>query len=72
VVRARQGAPLVKGNSYGIEINVIGHVRASDVMRSAQSSDARQRDRPARAKFEKASAGDDRKSSGLTGWMLGN
>jgi hypothetical protein len=35
MVRARHGAPLVKGNSHGIEINAIGHVRASDVTRSA-------------------------------------
>jgi len=28
MVRARHGAPLVKGNSHGIEINAIGHVRA--------------------------------------------
>jgi hypothetical protein len=34
-VRARHGAPLVKGNSHGIEINTIGHVRASGVTRSA-------------------------------------
>jgi hypothetical protein len=28
MVRARYGAPLVKGNSHEIEINAIGHVRA--------------------------------------------
>jgi hypothetical protein len=41
MVRARHGAPLVKGNSRGIEINAIGHVGASGVMRSAHSNDAK-------------------------------
>jgi hypothetical protein len=35
MVRARPGAPLVKGNSHGTEIDAIGHVRALSVARSA-------------------------------------
>ena len=41
MVRVRHGAPLVKGNSHGIEISAIGHVRVSGVMRSAHSNDAK-------------------------------
>src|SRR5580700_2880201 len=44
MVRTRPGAPLVKGNSHGIEINAIGHVRASGVTRSGQNK--RMRGRP--------------------------
>jgi hypothetical protein len=41
VVRARPGAPLVKGNSHGIGIIAIVRVRASGAMRAAHSSDAK-------------------------------
>ena len=60
MVRARPGAPLVKGNSHGIEINAIGHVRASDVTRSAHSN-ARRRESSLTRKIEKAWTENDRK-----------
>ncbi len=57
------GAPLVQGNSHGIGVNAIVRIRASGAMRSAYSS-TRGRERPNRAKFEKACADDDRKAPG--------
>jgi hypothetical protein len=61
MVRARHGAPLVKGNSHGIEINAIGRACASGVTRSAHPNDAKACIVSLMRKIEKVWTENDRK-----------